>query len=185
MKSYFVVLFTVLGIVHANGDYEKCSKNHGIDNEMRERIVETHNGYRSLLAQGLAFMKDGADSLEASKMRSLVYDCEAENSAYESAEKCSTTSSPTSTYDENLYVIEEEDGDVSDPIQEVAWDTRTKVGCAVAKCNSGKATHVVCHYTPKEEAEGKLIYEMGEPCSRCSTYGDFTCEEGLCVTKQK
>ncbi|KAL6741239.1 hypothetical protein Aduo_014513 [Ancylostoma duodenale] len=181
---------------------------------MRDKFVDTHNGYRSLLAQGLAFTQGGADSRKASKMRSLVYDCDAENSAYESAMKCSTTASSSEKYDENVYVIED-DGDVSDPILEavnswssealdlnqaktgnlysssdkipnfanVAWDSHTKVGCAVVKC--GSKTHVVCHYTPKEEAEGRLIYEMGDPCSRCNAYGEFTCEEGLCVTKQK
>ncbi|RCN49741.1 SCP-like protein [Ancylostoma caninum] len=212
--SIIQVLFTVAGI--ANGEY-KCSQKPGIDDELRESFVETHNGYRSLLAKGRAFMQDYADSLPASKMRSLrdllnqVYDCAAEDSAYESAKKCSTTASSTSNYNENLYVFEDEDGVGASPIVEavnswtsealdldqaatknlyrssykisnfanVARDTTEKVGCAVVKC--GSKTHLVCHYSPKVEAEGKPIYEQGEPCSRCSAYGSSSCEEGLCV----
>ncbi|RCN31284.1 SCP-like protein [Ancylostoma caninum] len=207
MKYFFVVLFTVAGI--ANG--YKCSQKPGIDDELRESFVETHNGYRSLLAKGRAFMQDYADSLPASKMRSLVYDCAAEDSAYQSAKKCSTTASSTGNYNENLYVFEDEDGVGASPIVEavnswtsealdldqaatknlyrssykisnfanVARDTTEKVGCAVVKC--GSKTHLVCHYSPKVEAEGKPIYEQGEPCSRCSAYGSSSCEEGLCV----
>ncbi|KAL6741249.1 hypothetical protein Aduo_014522 [Ancylostoma duodenale] len=106
------------------------------------------------------------------------YDCEAENSAYESAKaKCSGTGSSSDEYDENLHVVE---GDEVDPL-ELAWDTHTKFGCAVVKCDSGK-THLVCHYAPKVQKEGEQIYETGEPCAGCREDECFE-DEGLCYKK--
>ncbi|KIH62672.1 SCP-like protein [Ancylostoma duodenale] len=138
------------------------------------------------------------------------YDCEAENSAYESAKAtCSGTASSSDEYDENLHVVE---GDEVDPLEAInswssealdlnqaaagnlylssynisnfanlAWDTHTKFGCAVVKCDSGKI-HLVCHYAPKVQKEGEQIYETGEPCAGCREDECFE-DEGLCYKK--
>ncbi|KIH48557.1 SCP-like protein, partial [Ancylostoma duodenale] len=91
-----------------------------------------HNRYRSKLALGhVRIVNDEKyeDSYDqslyahrASKMRELEYDCKAELRAYKSAEKCSTTASPTRKYDENLHVIENR-SEVTDVVSEAinAW----------------------------------------------------------------
>ncbi|KIH51608.1 hypothetical protein ANCDUO_18305, partial [Ancylostoma duodenale] len=111
-----------------------------------------------------------------------VYDCDVEDEAYESARHCNRTAS--SGYNENVHVFK---GDISnvDIVFEAckSWyneasklkegninkskdntsniangmvrDTNAKLGCAVVKCPS--ETHVVCHYTPKEKADGEKI----------------------------
>ncbi|RCN49739.1 SCP-like protein [Ancylostoma caninum] len=70
----------------------------------------------------------------------------------------------------------------------LAWDTREKFGCAVAKCPLEKTNattiHVVCHYPKINKTEGEPIYTTGMPCRNCSDYADeFFChaDEGVCV----
>ncbi|RCN27926.1 SCP-like protein, partial [Ancylostoma caninum] len=138
-----------------------------------------------------------------------IYDCEAEKSAYEVAQKlCSGTPSSPKEYDENRHVNDATD-DSTDYILEAAnswwaeilkteenlynstvnanfanmlWDSREKLGCAIAKC--GK-THVVCHYPKIEKEEGEPIYKMGDgPCNDCKDYSDApNCKDNLCSAK--
>ncbi|RCN50642.1 SCP-like protein [Ancylostoma caninum] len=214
MKSYLVILIAFYGVAHANDDeYENCTYRNEMkemDDMDRRNFEETHNGRRSLVARGKVDVNNMTSmSLTASKMMAMEYDCNLENSAYESAIICSNTSSST---DENLYVIEEED--FYDPVVEainwwsseafdydqkkenlypstgkipsfanLAWDTHTKVGCAVVKCDNGKRTHVVCRYGPKVQKEGQ-IYKTGEPCDDCPKKAKCWKDEGLCYTRQ-
>ncbi|KAL6741251.1 hypothetical protein Aduo_014524 [Ancylostoma duodenale] len=203
MKSYLVFLIAIHGIAHAEEEYANCRYKEEMDDYMRYRFEEMHNGYRSLLALGKVYLNNSM-SEKASKMMALKYDCDAENSAYISAKKCSTTPAPVNDYDENLYEVEDGEGDpvveainawssealdfdqkagnlYNDKIPSFAnlvWDTHAKLGCAVVDC--GRKKHVVCHYGPKEEREGKQIYAIGEPCSGCSDKNKCDPEEGLC-----
>ncbi|RCN49737.1 SCP-like protein [Ancylostoma caninum] len=139
-------------------------------------------------------------------MLSQEYDCDAEASAYESAEKCEDNASSHEKYDENLHVIDEEQ-QYHDPVLEagnswwsevldtyknvynstinanfanMAWDTRERFGCAIFTCS--KKHHVVCHYPKIEKTEGEQIYKIGDgPCSDCKDYNStVTCDEELC-----
>ncbi|KAL6741244.1 hypothetical protein Aduo_014517 [Ancylostoma duodenale] len=95
------VLFVILGIAYAFGDNTECSKKKL--GPMRLSFLRMHNGYRSHLAQ----------ERNASRMKKMKYDCDAEKSAYESAKQCLETASPSDKYDENLHVIDYPE-DVSD-----------------------------------------------------------------------
>uniref|UniRef100_A0A8R1TZ17 SCP domain-containing protein n=1 Tax=Onchocerca volvulus TaxID=6282 RepID=A0A8R1TZ17_ONCVO len=50
--------------------------------------------------------------------------------------------------------------------QDVLHFTQThKVGCGIAMhCDDGEAFIVVCHYAPRGNTIGELIYEQGSPC---------------------
>ncbi|KIH51962.1 SCP-like protein [Ancylostoma duodenale] len=73
----------------------------------------------------------------------------------------------------------------------LAWDTREKVGCSVAKCPLGTTNattiHVVCHYPKIDKKEEKPIYKVGMPCEHCNEYAKnadgFFChaDEGVCI----
>ncbi|KIH62673.1 SCP-like protein [Ancylostoma duodenale] len=139
-----------------------------------------------------------------------VYDCEAEKNAFEAAEKyCSGNASSPEKYDENRHVndavdhntdyileaanswwdeVVDTDGNlynstVNANFANMLWDTREKLGCAIAKC-SGK-TNVVCHYPKIEKEERKPIYKIGDgPCSDCKEYKvAATCGDNLCSVK--
>ncbi|VDO81745.1 unnamed protein product [Onchocerca flexuosa] len=65
----------------------------------------------------------------------------------------------------------------------MAWGKTYKVGCGVAThCDDGYTLFVVCHYSPRGNMIGELIYERGNPCKankdcrtkKCST------KSGLC-----
>ncbi|RCN50648.1 SCP-like protein [Ancylostoma caninum] len=213
MKSYIVILFAILGIAYAGDSIWCPNNNVStMNDEMRQKILEKHNEYRYSLVFGLVKMKKGY-ARRASRMRQLEYDCKAELSAYYSAlHSCDSSPYSMDEYDENRYVMEHK-GDITKAADSwwseirgvvldqkdrkndysskhkipnfanMVWDTREKLGCAVAKCRTGK-THVVCHYAPKLREEGKRMYWMGPPCARCSDYGDeFECFErkGFCV----
>nr|AAB97282.1 vespid allergen antigen homolog [Onchocerca volvulus] len=48
---------------------------------------------------------------------------------------------------------------------QMAWGKTHKVGCGIAMhCDDGEAFIVVCHYAPRGNTIGELIYEQGSPC---------------------
>ncbi|PIO55501.1 SCP-like protein [Teladorsagia circumcincta] len=63
---------------------------------------------------------------------------------------------------------------------QLVWHNSNKIGCGVMWCE--KMTFVGCEYNPTGNYLGALIYENGEPCTKCNCKG-CTCnkEEGLCV----
>ncbi|PIO61167.1 SCP-like protein [Teladorsagia circumcincta] len=64
---------------------------------------------------------------------------------------------------------------------QVAWHNSNKIGCAVQWCE--KMTFVGCEYKPTGNYLGAPIYEVGEPCSKCTCEGcKCNKEDGLCVT---
>ncbi|EYC08232.1 hypothetical protein Y032_0067g64 [Ancylostoma ceylanicum] len=145
----------------------------------------------------------------ASKMMDLEYDCDLEKSAYRSAEKCHHVASSSEKYDENVYVIKDTSlynvalrainswtsetfyinqtaesvpylsNNTISNFANVAWETHSKLGCAVFKCYEGKIT-VVCHYAPRVKKNDEAIYTVGKPCKECGP--DFFCHRdvGLC-----
>nr|AAO63575.1 secreted protein 3 precursor [Ancylostoma caninum] len=197
MKSYLVISAAILGIAYADADYSKCPQNEIMNNDMREKVTDMHNAYRSKFAR----------DHQASKMRKLVYDCAIEKGIYESDTKCEMK---PSMEEENVEVIDGNSDDLTviseagnswwseildlkgkdvynsvdntSEIANMAWESHAKLGCAVVECS--KKTHVVCRYGPEGKGEGKKIYEKGETCSQCSDYGQgVTCDndewEGL------
>ncbi|KAL6741245.1 hypothetical protein Aduo_014518 [Ancylostoma duodenale] len=186
------ILLAILSIAHADGGDLTCSQNTGdMSYDMRLKFLELHNGFRSRLALGHVSIVNvesyniSSYAHRASKMKILEYDCQLEDSAFESAQKCSNNAS--SSY-ENVYVIKDtEDHEIDEALEAInsrssealdiiqteegipylsnssisnfanmARDTHSKVGCAVFSCNSGKTTtHVVCQYASEENEEGK------------------------------
>ena len=56
-----------------------------------------------------------------------------------------------------------------------------KIGCGAIKFPDGSLTKVivVCQYAPAPNFRNQNVYEIGRPCSSCSS----TCKDGaLCVT---
>nr|AAO63578.1 secreted protein 6 precursor [Ancylostoma caninum] len=82
-----------------------CPQNQVITDSVRLTFLNTHNGLRSQLAQGQIFMGNGARARPASKMRRMVYNCDAESSARNSAAQCLSSPGSPSGYTENLHVI--------------------------------------------------------------------------------
>ncbi|EYC08224.1 hypothetical protein Y032_0067g58 [Ancylostoma ceylanicum] len=128
MKLYLVVSFAILGITHANSDNLKCRGRYfdmipGFNETMRNKFVDMHNKHRSDLAR----------ESQASKMRKLVYDCEIEQTAYDTAlQACETTTFTYRKYlkyDENLHVFEKPEG-VDDVIKEAIdswWSENSRI----------------------------------------------------------
>ncbi|KHJ96002.1 hypothetical protein OESDEN_04044, partial [Oesophagostomum dentatum] len=50
---------------------------------------------------------------------------------------------------------------------QMVWARSTKVGCAVVNCNS--STFTVCRYSPAGNILNQQIYQVGKPCSMCSS----------------
>ncbi|KAL6741243.1 hypothetical protein Aduo_014516 [Ancylostoma duodenale] len=172
-EIYFIqVLFAILGYVHAYGDIIKCSETEDeMSRMLRTSFLDMHNSYRSGLARERNASRMRKLVRYISLIRLFQeYDCYAEDSARKSAEKCSDTASPSDKYDENLHVIEE-DEEYYNPVLEagnswwseildteknlynstvnanfanMAFDKRSKLGCAIVKCS--RKHHVVCHY---------------------------------------
>nr|AEP82930.1 venom allergen/ancylostoma secreted protein-like 14 [Heligmosomoides bakeri] len=59
----------------------------------------------------------------------------------------------------------------------LAWATTTRIGCGVEKCNG--FFFIVCHYQPRGNIVNSVIYQTGEPCTRCPS--GAACATPLCV----
>ncbi|EPB73208.1 SCP-like protein [Ancylostoma ceylanicum] len=118
MNTYLAVFIAILGIAYAEGDYNGCQQNRKINNDTRNKFLEMHNGFRCIacLFSNYLFIRSEQNSYrslfaqknKASKMEKLIYDCDLENSAYNSQRACETDQSKPSTEEENLYFPEEE-----------------------------------------------------------------------------
>ncbi|VDP18760.1 unnamed protein product [Heligmosomoides polygyrus] len=68
-----------------------CPTDNGMTNEIRMRLLEKHNGYRTLVAKGEAENPLGSSSgyaPKAARMRKMVYDCNIELNAMRNAAGC-------------------------------------------------------------------------------------------------
>ncbi|KHJ98550.1 SCP-like protein [Oesophagostomum dentatum] len=80
----------------------------GMTDKIRNRILDTHNEFRSYIARGLARNGTKGYAPEASVMYKLRYDCELEKLAMEHAKKCTNDHRPASERGgngENIYTI--------------------------------------------------------------------------------
>ncbi|PIO71490.1 SCP-like protein [Teladorsagia circumcincta] len=66
---------------------------------------------------------------------------------------------------------------------QVVWQNSNKIGCGIFWCE--KMTYAGCEYSPAGNFIGALIYEIGEPCSKCDCEGCKCNEEdGLCTAPE-
>ncbi|RCN31411.1 shTK domain protein, partial [Ancylostoma caninum] len=66
---------------------QKCRDN-GMTKEVRQKFLNMHNKYRSLVAKGKAKEKKGGNAPKAARMMKMVYDCDIEESAMRHAVGC-------------------------------------------------------------------------------------------------
>ncbi|EPB79276.1 SCP-like protein [Ancylostoma ceylanicum] len=93
-----------------DGNSEICSDSNGMTDKMRNRMLELHNQYRSLVARGEAEDRraPGRRTPNAAGMRILRYTCNLENTAVTHARKCVSEHSEDEAREgagENLYSI--------------------------------------------------------------------------------
>ncbi|EYC03666.1 hypothetical protein Y032_0092g2549 [Ancylostoma ceylanicum] len=99
--------FCIILLAIASVYCEICPENAEQTDELRQRILDLHNNLRSRLAKGLEknVLLYNESSLQASAMRKLMYDCAAEQAAYEVAKKCLNVRTPCGKlngYGENM-----------------------------------------------------------------------------------
>ncbi|KIH58583.1 SCP-like protein, partial [Ancylostoma duodenale] len=90
-----------------DGTSDICDRNNEMTDKMRNRILDLHNLYRSLVAKGEAEDKKGRTP-KAAAMRKLKYSCELENTAVTHARNCVSEHSGEEAREgagENLYSI--------------------------------------------------------------------------------
>ncbi|EYC30647.1 hypothetical protein Y032_0004g1697 [Ancylostoma ceylanicum] len=74
----------------------------------RQKFLDMHNEYRSLVAKGQAKDKLGGNAPKAARMKKMVYDCGIEATAMKPAKRCKFEHSPKeerSELGENVYTI--------------------------------------------------------------------------------
>ncbi|PIO55497.1 SCP-like protein [Teladorsagia circumcincta] len=183
-----------------------CSLNNGMTDEIRQIFVDKHNEYRSIVARGLAKDKLGGFAPKAAKMLKVSYDCDIEQNMMEWVQKCKYAHSPYSVrngWGQNLFMVDApkvnktrvagwsvnlwydelaKNGVPQENImtRKVVWQNSNKIGCGIMWCE--KMTYAGCEYSPAGNFIGSLIYEIGEPCSKCDCEGCKCSEEdGLCI----
>ncbi|VDM98958.1 unnamed protein product [Onchocerca ochengi] len=85
----------------------------------------------------------------------------------------------------NISVFYKRPIDIFATRPDLAWGKTDKVGCGVAMhCDGGNALFVVCHFAPRGNTIGELIYERGIPCKANKHCRTKKCsrESGLCRT---
>ncbi|EYB83225.1 hypothetical protein Y032_0340g2994 [Ancylostoma ceylanicum] len=88
---------------------ESCSDN-GMTREQRQKFLDMHNNYRSMVAKGQAKDAYGGNAPRAARMKKMVYDCDIEESAMRHAKRCYFAHSPAHEREnlgENLYYTSE------------------------------------------------------------------------------
>ncbi|KAL6734848.1 hypothetical protein Aduo_005344 [Ancylostoma duodenale] len=88
---------------------KSCSSN-GMTNEQRQKFLDMHNNYRSMVAKGQAKDAYGGNAPRAARMKKMIYDCAIEESAMRHAKRCVFVHSPAHTREnlgENLYYTSE------------------------------------------------------------------------------
>ncbi|VDO95170.1 unnamed protein product [Heligmosomoides polygyrus] len=139
-----------------------------MDDEVRRAYLDWHNNYRSSLAEGREYNGRIGYAPKASNMQVMTYDCIAEESARRHAKSCSgKLSDPDSRpgYKENIVHITKTYLNDVDTARKMAWHDNVKLGCAHQNC--GEVIFAVCHYGPGGNVVDELIYNQGEPCTRC------------------
>ncbi|EPB75398.1 SCP-like protein [Ancylostoma ceylanicum] len=75
-------------------------------NEQRQKFLDMHNSYRSMVAKGQAKDGYGGNAPRAARMKKMMYDCAIEESAMRHAKRCVFAHSPAHLREnlgENLY----------------------------------------------------------------------------------
>ncbi|KAK6758515.1 hypothetical protein RB195_016002 [Necator americanus] len=104
MQQYIAILTAVLfGAIAATAPNTICPNNQAISDTIRNVFLKRHNQIRSRVAQGTFALKNGVYARRASKMIKLNYNCDAEKSANDWAQKCKDDISWTNKYDEVRY----------------------------------------------------------------------------------
>ncbi|CAJ0602553.1 unnamed protein product [Cylicocyclus nassatus] len=81
-----------------------CPDSNGMDDDIRQAFLKTHNDLRSLVANGKAEDGKGGYAPSAAKMFKLKYDCDVEKHAVKHAAKCVFQHSNDSDFGENIYM---------------------------------------------------------------------------------
>ncbi|PIO54515.1 SCP-like protein, partial [Teladorsagia circumcincta] len=85
-----------------------CSLDNGMTDEARQKFVDKHNEYRSMIAKGQAKNPIGGFAPKAARMMKVIYDCDVEQTMMEWAKTCQTWQAPSSArkgYGQNRFSI--------------------------------------------------------------------------------
>ncbi|XP_017573417.2 peptidase inhibitor 16 [Pygocentrus nattereri] len=171
-----------------------------LTNEQKDRIVELHNQYRSMVEP------------PAANMINMTWDDTPTVMAEGYVAKCIWNHNPDvqDVMGENLFISTgpfDIDKAMSDWFQEyknydyetntcaenemcghytqIVWAKTTKVGCAAHICETVEGLHfqnatmLVCNYVPPGNVVGRKPYEAGKPCSKCPE--EMVCVQDMCA----
>ncbi|KAL6740869.1 hypothetical protein Aduo_014179 [Ancylostoma duodenale] len=85
-----------------------CKTNNGMSDAARQKFLDMHNQFRSLVAKGQAKDKLGGNAPKAARMKKMIYDCNIETTAMKHAKRCKFEHSPKEErpeLGENVYTI--------------------------------------------------------------------------------
>ncbi|VDD92867.1 unnamed protein product [Enterobius vermicularis] len=201
MHCALVAIFALLAVY---AQAQNC--NGKLSAAVRKTIVDLHNKYRSEVARGIATMKGGKKTPQASNMNKLVYDCQLERETQAWVDKCQKAHSPNSrNASENLYFAwggsntqethlpraiaswysEISKYDASDPqnalTMNMIWAESTLVGCGFSNTCPDNMVYVACRYRKMGNYLNRSIYKKGAPCRKCESGRGCSAYEGLCV----
>ncbi|XP_007423048.1 peptidase inhibitor 16 [Python bivittatus] len=168
-------------------------------NEEKQKIVDQHNQYRSMVSPSAAdmlkmrwdseleaFAKDYSTKCiwEHNKERGL----RGENLFAMSGRELDLERAMDEWYNEyqfyNISTLTCKEGEMCGHYTQVVWATSERVGCGTTFCKTLELTNdtdmhlFVCNYEPPGNIRGRKPYTLGAPCSMCPD--DYSCTNALC-----
>nr|AAC35986.1 secreted protein ASP-2 precursor [Ancylostoma caninum] len=100
-----LVLVPLLALlaVSVHGNSMRCGNN-GMTDEARQKFLDVHNSYRSMVAKGQAKDAISGNAPKAAKMKKMIYDCNVESTAMQNAKKCVFAHSHRKGVGENIWM---------------------------------------------------------------------------------
>ncbi|EYB93269.1 hypothetical protein Y032_0184g986 [Ancylostoma ceylanicum] len=105
-----LVPLLVLLAVSVDANSLRCANN-DMSDEVRQKFLDIHNSYRSMVAKGEAKDPVSGKAPPAAKMRKMRYDCDIEASAMHHAKKCKFEHMQTEEVGENIWMTTERKAD--------------------------------------------------------------------------